>query len=606
MIGLTPPPKGTAKKSNVSPPRHLPTYSATVAPVHQQDQQQQFAVDEESGKSKRRRPTQKIVKPLQPLSLTLPTAQPETPQKSPPAKKREDSTAAVVLVPTIPAAADLTVLVTRTDLYDAGATRFTMEEAEDGDSFLPVTTTEHHSNNNGGGASPTATTALTSHPNIPVAKYQYIHPNNNRDHHPDNGASHTVAICRVPATAVIKNPFWMQLCVFDKSASNSLLPTNPPLDRSVQKYWNQRWRLFSRFDHGIQLDQEGWFSVTPEQIADHVATRTVDLYYRTTTTNAATLTTNAMANTTITPQQQQQSQNMTVMDAFCGCGGNSIAFAKQAAVDQVICVDIDRSKLQRAANNAAIYQIPVHKIIFIECNVLFLLEHCYCNGDFILDQPIHHPDKARAMMAAMPPPVRTETTSHGYYIGGIDMLPRNIDVIFMDPPWGGVDYEIFGRNGYCLERNMRILRPAYQMSMAPTPPTSNEGVTDGFFDTFVTATHSSQQRNNNNNNKEDRKAAFNSGLNANNCVNGAELLQLAAAAAHCAQVVYDVPRNISRTSLGQAGLAAGYRGHCQLEEHYLNGRLKTVTAYFGTDFLSRSSLGPQCPENNDHAMAVES
>jgi hypothetical protein len=36
----------------------------------------------------------------------------------------------------------------------------------------------------------------------------------------------------------------------------------------------QRYRLFSKFDHGpILLDGEGWFSVTPEAISEHVAQR---------------------------------------------------------------------------------------------------------------------------------------------------------------------------------------------------------------------------------------------------------------------------------------------------------------------------------------------
>lgn len=29
------------------------------------------------------------------------------------------------------------------------------------------------------------------------------------------------------------------------------------------KYWDQRYRFFSRFDHGIELDLEGWYSVSP-------------------------------------------------------------------------------------------------------------------------------------------------------------------------------------------------------------------------------------------------------------------------------------------------------------------------------------------------------
>jgi hypothetical protein len=36
--------------------------------------------------------------------------------------------------------------------------------------------------------------------------------------------------------------------------------------------------------------------------------------------------------------------------------------------------------------------------------------------------------------------------------------------------------------------------------------------------------------------------------------------------------------------LGRCALGAGYRGNIKLEEHYLNGRLKTVTAYMGGDF----------------------
>jgi trimethylguanosine synthase len=324
-----------------------------------------------------------------------------------------------------------------------------------------------------------------------------------------------------------------------------------PYDRSVQKYWNQRRRLFSRFDQGILLDEEGWFSVTPEQIADHVAARTVDLYK--------------------SVQTSSMDNDLIVLDAFCGCGGNSIAFARHASVKLVVCVDIDRSKLLRAANNAFIYEIPVHKIVFIECNVLFLLEHCYQNGVFILDQPINTPEKAEAMMAAMPPPVPSETTIHGYHVGGIDMLPPRIGAVFMDPPWGGVDYSVFGKNGYCLERNMRIPRPANQIRSLPH---AAEGVSDGFFDSFSP----------NPRNKEERKAAFNSGLDESNCVNGADLLRLAASAAANALVIYDVPRNTSRISVGQAALKAGYSGNCKLEEHYLNHRLKTITVYFGRDW----------------------
>jgi hypothetical protein len=43
-----------------------------------------------------------------------------------------------------------------------------------------------------------------------------------------------------------------------------------------EKYWDQRYRLFSKFDQGIVLDKESWFSVTPESIAKHIARRCLE------------------------------------------------------------------------------------------------------------------------------------------------------------------------------------------------------------------------------------------------------------------------------------------------------------------------------------------
>jgi trimethylguanosine synthase len=153
-----------------------------------------------------------------------------------------------------------------------------------------------------------------------------------------------VAITRVPPEAVEEAaPVVEHLIVMDNRVPN-------PYGPSIDKYWKQRRRLFSRFDDGIQLDEEGWFSVTPEIIADHVAQRLTAL--------------------PIAPAQEesQEPETLIVLDAFCGCGGNSIAFAKQPNV-MVIATDVDRSKLRRAAHNASIYQIPPDKIVFIECNV---------------------------------------------------------------------------------------------------------------------------------------------------------------------------------------------------------------------------------------------
>ncbi|XP_028168608.1 uncharacterized protein LOC114358761 isoform X2 [Ostrinia furnacalis] len=88
------------------------------------------------------------------------------------------------------------------------------------------------------------------------------------------------------------------------------------------KYWRKRHSLFHRFDEGIKLDHESWFSVTPESVAWHIANKfAYDV----------------------------------VLDAFCGAGGNTIQFARTCA--KVIAVDIDPLKIELARHNAKVYGV---------------------------------------------------------------------------------------------------------------------------------------------------------------------------------------------------------------------------------------------------------
>ncbi|ETE64945.1 Trimethylguanosine synthase, partial [Ophiophagus hannah] len=111
-----------------------------------------------------------------------------------------------------------------------------------------------------------------------------------------------------------------------KNRNVKCLPHKIANDPELTKYWAQRYRLFSRFDEGIQLDREGWFSVTPEKIAQHIADR-VKLSF----------------------------DSDIIVDAFCGVGGNAIQFA--LAEKRVIAVDIDPVKIQLAHNNAMVYGV---------------------------------------------------------------------------------------------------------------------------------------------------------------------------------------------------------------------------------------------------------
>jgi len=68
-------------------------------------------------------------------------------------------------------------------------------------------------------------------------------------------------------------------------------------DPELTRFWKKRYYLFSKFDRGIKIDDESWYSVTPEPMAKHIAQRVVDRF--------GTGTAN-------------------VLDAFCGVGGNAI------------------------------------------------------------------------------------------------------------------------------------------------------------------------------------------------------------------------------------------------------------------------------------------
>ncbi|XP_045479961.1 trimethylguanosine synthase-like [Harmonia axyridis] len=107
------------------------------------------------------------------------------------------------------------------------------------------------------------------------------------------------------------------------------IPIEIKKNSDLRKYWLQRFSLFSRFDDGIKLDEESWYSVTPEFIARKTAER---------------LKTNV------------------IIDGFCGAGGNAIQFA--FTCNKVIAIDIDPKKIELARNNAAVYGV-LHKIEFM-------------------------------------------------------------------------------------------------------------------------------------------------------------------------------------------------------------------------------------------------
>ncbi|NWH38651.1 TGS1 synthase, partial [Chloropsis hardwickii] len=197
--------------------------------------------------------------------------------------------------------------------------------------------------------------------------------------------------------------------------NKNALRTIPPeiaADPELVKYWAQRYRLFSRFDEGIKLDREGWFSVTPEKIAEHIAVRV------------------------------SQSFNCDIIvDAFCGVGGNAIQFALTSK--RVIAIDIDPEKLRLARHNAEVYGVA-ERIDFL-CGDFMALAAGLRADVVFLSPPWGGPDYATAdifdiqtMICPDGYPSQVITNNIVYF------LPRNADinqVASLAGPGGKVEIE---------------------------------------------------------------------------------------------------------------------------------------------------------------------
>ncbi|KAF3942259.1 hypothetical protein ABW19_dt0202834 [Dactylella cylindrospora] len=121
--------------------------------------------------------------------------------------------------------------------------------------------------------------------------------------------------------------------------------TRDTIPWDLLNYWNQRYSLFSLWDEGIWITDEGYYSVTPESVAKKIARHVLP--------------------TSISKPQ-------VIIDAFCGVGGNAIQFALSPQCEKVIAIDCDEKMLACAKHNARIYGVEekiefIHKDYFEFC-----------------------------------------------------------------------------------------------------------------------------------------------------------------------------------------------------------------------------------------------
>ncbi|KAG5967099.1 hypothetical protein E4U58_002299 [Claviceps cyperi] len=147
----------------------------------------------------------------------------------------------------------------------------------------------------------------------------------------------------------------------------------------IQKYFSQRYSIFSLYDEGVYMTDDAWFGVTPEPVANQIAYE----------------------------MNSVELSKDILVDVFAGAGGNTIAFALSQRWKHIIAIERDPSTLACAQNNAELYEVDPSLITWIHADSFEYLA-------LLHEQPEHlHPD------------IR------------IDMSRT---VVFASPPWGGPGY----------------------------------------------------------------------------------------------------------------------------------------------------------------------
>ncbi|KAL9031534.1 MAG: hypothetical protein Q9196_000429 [Gyalolechia fulgens] len=99
---------------------------------------------------------------------------------------------------------------------------------------------------------------------------------------------------------------------------------------AVQKYYHQRYDLFSKYDDGILMTDSAWYGVTPEPVANKIAQHIA-----------------ACA----------PSIKSILIDCFAGVGGNAIAFARSGRWKRVYAIEQDENVISCGRHNAKLYGV---------------------------------------------------------------------------------------------------------------------------------------------------------------------------------------------------------------------------------------------------------
>ena len=218
----------------------------------------------------------------------------------------------------------------------------------------------------------------------------------------------------------------------------------PPTNINIHhKYWDQRYRLLSKYDHGIILDEESWYSITPEVIANHIT------------------------NTIINSANMYNKRLNILFDGFSGCGGNAISAASSSAFQHVLAIDFDPIKSSYCQHNSYIYGVydkitcitkdiyqVFDDIIALKTAVNTTTNTTNTADDTITDEN-NSSDSTTSSLSLLqqyrhslsdtlsPPQINTLQTPPSAAAAAVPdkcVTPSPIDVMILSPPWGGPEY----------------------------------------------------------------------------------------------------------------------------------------------------------------------
>lgn len=212
----------------------------------------------------------------------------------------------------------------------------------------------------------------------------------------------------------------------DEIDSNTLINRAGDFKGPMKKYWNQRYDIFTKYDSGVLLTKELWYSVTPESISKFTAKFLNEAF-------------------------KDSEGPVKVMDAFCGGGGNIIQFLEHS--DIVYAVDINKIHLHCTYNNASLY---MDRDSLTERLVLLPLDWTIVDYEAGLESETDSEDSEGEETDETYATVKDSLHALERLQGG------KFDCIFGSPPWGGPDYiqqKLFDLDNllpFTLERLLRV------------------------------------------------------------------------------------------------------------------------------------------------------